>query len=94
MHDYVELAHIFEQYRVERVYIFGSQARGDARCDSDYDFLVDFSQGASMLDWGGLVEDLSAYLGRSVDVVSRRALEDDGFASTTWKDARVIYEIH
>jgi predicted nucleotidyltransferase len=31
---------LVEHYRPERIYLFGSSARGDARPDSDLDFLV------------------------------------------------------
>ena len=34
------IAPIAEKYGVERVYLFGSRARGDARPDSDWDVLV------------------------------------------------------
>ncbi len=34
------VALIVEHYSPERVYLFGSKARGDAGPDSDYDFLV------------------------------------------------------
>ncbi len=66
--EYAGLMPIFRQYRIERVAIFGSRARGDNNSESDYDFLVDFSPKASLLDWGGLVEDLMSYYGRDVDV--------------------------
>ena len=36
-----------EAYRPERVYLFGSQARGDADSDSDYDLLLIVSDEAS-----------------------------------------------
>ncbi len=90
--NYTGLAPIFQQYCIERVSLFGSRARNEATYESDYDFLVDFSPKASLLDWGGLVEDLMAYYGRSVDVVSRGALADGDFQKSVMKDARVIYE--
>ena len=31
---------LVQAYKPERVYLFGSVARGDAGCDSDYDLLV------------------------------------------------------
>ena len=34
------VALIVEHYSPERIYLFGSKARGDAGADSDYDFLV------------------------------------------------------
>lgn len=51
------------------VRLFGSVARGDAGPESDIDLLVDLEQGRSVLDLGGLVEDLRSLLGRRVDVV-------------------------
>jgi predicted nucleotidyltransferase len=35
---------LVEALRPERIYLFGSRARGDAREDSDYDFLVVVSE--------------------------------------------------
>src|SRR5438046_1924987 len=57
------------QYGVDNVRIFGSAARGEARADSDIDFLVDVQSGVGLgffSLWGAL-EDL---LGREVDLVT------------------------
>ncbi|MBI3270562.1 MAG: nucleotidyltransferase family protein [Planctomycetes bacterium] len=54
--------------------VFGSQARGDARPDSDLDLLVRFSPGSTLLDQAALTRDLEEALGCAVDVVSERAL--------------------
>ena len=59
-----------------RLALFGSQARGDARFDSDIDVLVDFEPG--MTPGLGIVtaaEALRPVLGgRRVDLVTRRGL--------------------
>jgi len=57
------------------VRIFGSLARGEADERSDVDFLVDMRSGRSLLDLGGLLEDLRELLSRPVDVVTERGLK-------------------
>jgi predicted nucleotidyltransferase len=44
------------------------------RADSDIDLLVDFLPGATLFDQVALIDALSATLGRKVDIVSERAL--------------------
>jgi len=56
------------------VRVFGSVARGDARPDSDVDFLVTFEPDRSLFDLGGLIVDLEDLLGWSVDVVTLEEL--------------------
>jgi len=58
-----------------RIRVFGSVARGDARPESDIDFLVEMEPGRSLLDLGGLVSDLQELFGRDVDVVTERGLK-------------------
>jgi predicted nucleotidyltransferase len=43
------------------VRVFGSVARGDARPDSDVDFLVEMEPGRSLMDLGGLLMDCRSY---------------------------------
>jgi predicted nucleotidyltransferase len=62
------------RYPIQRLALFGSWARGDAREDSDVDILVevDPSIGLRFVDLGDQLEEA---LGRRVDLVSRRAIK-------------------
>ena len=60
---------------VERLALFGSVVRGEARPDSDVDLLVQFSPGAKTYDhFLALSELLEAHLGRCVELVTLEAL--------------------
>ncbi|MBV8201362.1 MAG: nucleotidyltransferase family protein [Acidobacteria bacterium] len=61
-------------YPIQRLALFGSWARGDAREDSDVDVLVevDPSIGLGFVELG---DQLERALGRRVDLVSRRAIK-------------------
>jgi len=63
-----------EKYGAHNVRIFGSVARGEARPDSDIDFLVDLEAGRSLFDLGGLLYELRSLLGVEVDVVTEKGL--------------------
>ena len=65
---------IAAQHGAHNVRIFGSVARGEARADSDIDFLVDLEKGRSLLDLGGLLMDLQDFLGCKVDVATEKGL--------------------
>jgi len=62
------------QYHAENVRVFGSVARDEATEESDIDFLVSFTEKASLFDQVGLMDALSVLLQRKVDVVSERAV--------------------
>jgi predicted nucleotidyltransferase len=66
-----------KRYSVARMQLFGSVASGKAGAKSDLDFLVEFlpDAHAGLLEMGGLKEDLELKFGRSVDLVSRAAVE-------------------
>lgn len=51
------------------VRVFGSVVRGEARLDSDVDFLVVFDSGRSVFDLGDLEAELSTLLSREVHIV-------------------------
>jgi len=88
----VLLSPIFQRNRVTRAEVFGSFARGEKF--NDYDFLVDFENGASLLDLGGLFEELKDELKKDVDIVTYWSLnrEPEMLKQNILKDARVVYE--
>ena len=69
--DILDLA---RRHGARNLRLFGSEARGDARPDSDIDLLVDMEDGRSLLDLIGLGQDLEDLLGRHVDVVTASSL--------------------
>jgi uncharacterized protein len=57
-----------------RVWLFGSVARGDDGPDSDIDLLVEFDRDSSLLDVMRMTKELEELLGHPVDVASTGGL--------------------
>ena len=87
-----EIAEICRRYDVKELAVFGSAARGEMRPDSDIDLLVDFLPQArvSLLRHTAAERELTALLGRKVDLVSKRALKD-AVRDEVLPQARIIY---
>ena len=64
-----EILRLAEKHGASNVRVFGSVARGEARPDSDVDFLVTFREGASLYDLSGLWQDLQELLGCEVSLI-------------------------
>ena len=90
--DDAKLADLCRQYHVRELSVFGSAARGEMRPDSDIDLLVEFIPGAKvdLVDYAGLMLDLSKLIGRKVDLVSKKGLKPLIRASVL-KEARLVY---
>lgn len=75
--DQERLGEICRRYQVRELSVFGSAARGKLRPDSDVDFLVEFFPHAEigLLEYAGLMLDLSTLMGRKVDLVSKSGLK-------------------
>ena len=69
-----EIERIAARHGALNVRVFGSVARGDARPDSDVDFLVATAEKTSSWFPAGLVIDLEDLLGRRVEIVTERGL--------------------
>ncbi len=70
------VAGYFKDKPVEKVWLFGSYARGDAREDCDVDLLFELRPGArvGIFALGGYQLDLSEHLGRKVDLAQPHLL--------------------
>jgi predicted nucleotidyltransferase len=88
--DREKIAAFCQRWKIVNLSLFGSVLRDDFRPDSDVDVLVTFAPDAewSLFDHMAMEEELSAALGRKVDLVSRRAIE----RSANWIRRRVILE--
>ena len=72
-----EIAAFCQWWQSTELAFFGSVLRDDFRPESDVDVLVTFASGVewSLFDHIAMQEELSALLGRKVDLVSRRTIE-------------------
>ena len=68
-------AEIFDKYKINFCYLFGSYAKGKAKDDSDVDLLI--STEIKGLKFFGLVEELRNSLQKKVDVIEVAGLKDN-----------------
>ena len=85
------VAPLAARYGVERMYLFGSRARGDYRADSDYDFLISKGRVRSLFTHAALWQDLELALDAPVDLVTDTS-SDSELIHQARKDAILIYE--
>lgn len=80
---------IGSRYGADRVYLFGSYARGDATSESDVDLRIDRGsiKGLSM---GGFLLDIEEALGKNVDLLSTKCLNSD-FLSSIKNEEILLY---
>lgn len=66
---------VFDKYKINFCYLFGSYAKGKANADSDVDLLI--STEIKGLKFYGLVEELRSSLHKKVDVLEVIGLKDN-----------------
>ena len=82
---------IAEKYHVQKIYLFGSYARGEAGIDSDLDFLVYGGKGFKLTMVFALAEDLREALNKKVDVFEIHEINTDSeFYNTIMKERLVV----
>ena len=91
--DTALLAAIAQRWKLKRLSVFGSVARGEATAGSDLDLLLDFTDDdeRSLLDLARLKVELEDALHRRVDLVEREAIVNPYRRRSILRDARQIY---
>lgn len=79
---------------IDRVYVFGSIARGCATAESDIDLRVIMGEGKTMNlhDLEHFCKEVEQRTGRAVDAVTVRTVKNAGLAKAIERDKVLIYE--
>lgn len=84
------VSELAQKYGAQRIFLFGSYARGDMEPASDIDLRID--KGAIRgLELAGLLVDLEDALGVPVDLIPTGSL-DDRFLASIRNDEVLLYE--
>ncbi len=89
------IAPIAARYKVDKIYIFGSYARGDANESSDIDLCIEAVAIKGLFALGGLYSELEEALGKELDLVTAKSLKynnDNNFKNNLKKERILIYE--
>ena len=82
---------IAKKYQVDRIYLFGSYARGEAGTDSDLDFLVYGGEKFKLTMIFALAEDLCEVLEKKVDVFEIHEINPNSeFYNTIMKERLLV----
>lgn len=84
------VSRLANQYGAERVYLFGSYARGDMKASSDIDLRIDKGS-IRGIQLAGLLLDLEEAFGLPVDLIPTTSL-DRQFLNSIQKDEVLLYE--
>jgi len=83
------------KYGVERVFLFGSYARGEASYISDIDFIIDKGS-LRGLQFAGMLGDLQENFNKNVDLLTISGINEDvnslGFKKRIEKEMVIVYE--
>jgi uncharacterized protein len=90
------LKNVCQQFRVERLYLFGSAADGRFNSErSDLDFLVTLEEqppGEYADNYLGLAQALEKLFGRPADLVTERAIRNPYFRETVFAARQLLYD--
>lgn len=84
------VSELAQKYGAQRIFLFGSYARGDIEPTSDIDLRIDKGS-IRGLELAGFLVDLEDALGVSVDLIPTGSL-DDGFLASIQNDEVLLYE--
>jgi len=90
---------ILIKYGVDKAYIFGSYARGEATSESDVDILIKRGKIRTLFELGGLYYELEEILSKSIDIMTEETFTEQNideigeeFYSVILKERELVYE--
>jgi predicted nucleotidyltransferase len=89
-----KLEALCRKYRIRKLSVFGSAARGEATANSDVDLMVEFEpdKAPSLWDFPEMQKDFSALFGgRRVDLVPPQVMDNPHRRKSIARDLRVLY---
>jgi len=81
---------ICQKHPIDKVYLFGSYSRGEAKESSDVDLRIE-GDIKGLFELGGIYEDLKDALGKDLDLLSTLP-ESESFRNNLKRDEVLIYE--
>ena len=87
-----------KKYRIDRVHLFGSYARAEAKPQSDVDLLIEGGDYHGLMQYAEMLESFEKALGKKVDLVTQLSLENPKresarrFKENIGKDKVLLYE--
>ena len=88
-----QIKNFFQDKPVEKVFLFGSYAVGDATEESDIDLLIESNSEFRFLKFSGQIEELEKTLNKKIDFVGMGALRPDRyFTKFVNEQKKIIYE--
>ena len=82
---------VAKQYGIERIFLFGSYANGDAGHDSDIDLRIDSGALRGYVKLAGFRRELEEILATQVDVLTTGSLDEEFLARISGEEI-VLYE--
>ena len=80
---------ICDAYKVKKLWLFGSYARGEAR---DVDFHIKVNEGTTLFQLGGIYADLEEAMGKEIDIITRIPEELEIFKKYVERDEILLYD--
>ncbi len=85
------VAPIAAVHSVERIYLFGSYARGEATPSSDIDLRVDKGHLKGLIALGALYADLEDVLGKKLDLLTTGSLDQQFLQHISGEEILIYY---